>query len=120
MREESGKNTAVPLEIQNPVVALVIIKIGTMVKNIEAAQNTLPFPMITDFPLTVSVFLLRKFILSEPKPNDTMLVSIRPVRNGFGFTVKMLLQISIPLLILLCLPLLMLLSSLNRIIVFVA
>ena len=120
MREESGKNTAVPLEIQNPVVAPAIIKTGTMVKNIEDAQNTLPFPMITDFPLTVTVFLLRKFILSEPKPNDTMLVSNRPVRSGFGFTVKTLLQISIPLLILLCSPLLMLLLSLIRIILFVA
>ena len=64
MREESGKNTAVPLEIQNPVVAPAIIKTGTMVKNIEAAQNILPFPMITDFPLTVSVFLSSFFSLS--------------------------------------------------------
>lgn len=120
MREESGKNTAVPSEIQNPVVVHAIIKTGTTVKNIEVAQNTLPFPMITDFPLTVSVFLLRKFILSEPKLNDTMLVSNRPVRSGFGFTAKMLQKISIPLLILLCLPLLMLFSSLNRIILFVA
>lgn len=45
MKEESGKNTAVPSEIQNRLFAIVIIKIGTMVKNIEAAQNTLPFPM---------------------------------------------------------------------------
>lgn len=76
-----------------------------------------------DYRLSIDrdcVFLLRKFILSEPKPNDTMLVSNRPVRNGFGVTVKMLQKISIPLLILLCLPLLMLFSSLNRIILFVA
>lgn len=63
MKEESDKNIAVPSEIQNPAVVPVIIKTGTMVKNIEAAQNTLPFPMIIDFPLTVTVFLLRKFIL---------------------------------------------------------
>lgn len=62
----------------------------------------------------------KKIILLEPKLNDTMLVSNKLVRNGFGFTVKMLQKISIPLLILLCLPLLMLLSSLNRIILFVA
>ena len=120
MREESDKNIVVSSEIQNPAVVPVIIKTGTMARKTKAAQNTLPFPMITDFPLTVTVSLLRKFIRLEPKPDDTMLVSIRPVRNGFGFTVKMLLQISIPLLILLCLPLLMLLSSLNRIILFVA
>ena len=120
MNEESDKNIVVPSEIQNPAVVPVTIKTGTTVKNIEAAQNTLPFPMITDFPLTVTVSLLRKFIRLEPKLNDTMLVSNRPVRSGFGFTVKMLLQISILLLILLCLPLLMLLSSLNRIILFVA
>ena len=63
MKEESDKNIVVPSEIQNPVVVHAIIKTGTTVKNIEVAQNTLPFPMITDFPLTVSVFLLRKFIL---------------------------------------------------------
>lgn len=120
MKEESDKNIAVPSEIQNRLFALVIIKIGTMVKNIKAVQNTLPYLMITDFLLIVTVSLLRKFILSEPKPNDTMLVSNRPVRSGFGFTVKMLQKISIPLLILLYSPLLMLLSSLNRIILFVA
>ena len=119
MKEESDKNIVVPSEIQNPVVVHAIIKTGTTVKNIKAVKNTLPFPMIIDFPLTVTVFLLRKFILSEPKPNDTMLVSNRPVRSGFGFTVKTLLQISIPLLILLCSPLLMLLLSLIRIILFV-
>ena len=119
-KDESDKNTAVPSEIQNPAVVPVIIKTGTMARKTKAAQNTLPFPMITDFPLTVTVSLLRKFILSEPKLNDTMLVSNRPVRNGFGFTVKILQKISIPLLILLCLPLLMLLLSLNRIILFVA
>ena len=102
MKEESGKNIAVPSEIQNPAVVPAIIKTGTMARKTKATQNTLPFPMITDFPLTVTVFLLRKFILSEPKPNDTMFVSNRPVRSGFGFTVKMLLQISIPLFILLC------------------
>lgn len=62
----------------------------------------------------------KKIYSLEPKLNDTMLVSNKLVRNGFGFTVKMLQKISIPLLILLCLPLLMLLSSLNRIILFVA
>ena len=62
----------------------------------------------------------KKIYSLRTEPNDTMLVSNRPVRSGFGFTVKMLQKISIPLLILLCLPLLMLLSSLNRIILFVA
>lgn len=63
MKEDSGKNIVVLSEIQNPAVVPAIIKTGTMVKNIEVAQNTLPFPMITDFLLTVSVFLLRKFML---------------------------------------------------------
>ena len=120
MKEESDKNIVVPSEIQNPAVVPAIIKTGTMARKTKAAQNTLPYLMITDFLLTVTVSLLRKFIRLEPKPNDTMLVSNRPVRSDFGFTMKMLLQISIPLLILLCSPLLMLLSSLNRIILFVA
>ena len=63
MKEESDKNIVAPSEIQNRLFALVIIKTGTMARKTKAAQNTLPFPMITDFPLTVSVFLLRKFIL---------------------------------------------------------
>ena len=120
MKEDSGKNIAVPSEILNPAVAPAIIKTGTMARKTKAAQNTLPYLMITDFLLTVTVSLLRKFILLEPKLNDTMLVSSRQVRNGVGFTVKTLQKISILLLILLCLPLLMLLSSLIRIILFVA
>lgn len=63
MKEELGKNIAVLSEILNLAVAPAIIKTGTMVKNIEVAQNKLPFLMITDFPLTVSAFHLRKSML---------------------------------------------------------
>ena len=60
MKEESDKNIVVPSEIQNSVVVPVIIKTGTTVKNIKAVKNTLPFPMITDFPLTVTVISFKK------------------------------------------------------------
>lgn len=63
MKEDSGKNIAVPSGIQNPAVVPAIIKTGTTARKTKAAQNTLPFPIITDFPLTVSVFHLRKFML---------------------------------------------------------
>ena len=63
VKEESGKNIAVPSEIQNPAVAPAIIKTGTTARKTKASQNTLPYLMITDFPLTVSVYLLRKFML---------------------------------------------------------
>ena len=63
MKEESDKNIVVPSEIQNPAVVPAIIKTGTMARKTKAAQNTLPYLMITDFLLTVTVSLLRKFRL---------------------------------------------------------
>ena len=66
MKEDSGKNIAVPSEIQNPAVTPAIIKTETMARKTKDAQNTLPYLMITDFLLTVTVSLLRKFILLEP------------------------------------------------------
>ena len=63
MKEDSGKNIAVPSEILNPAVVPAIIKTGTMARKTKAAQNTLPYLMITDFLLTVTVSLLRKFML---------------------------------------------------------
>jgi len=47
----------------------------------------LRFPMITDFLLTVTVFPLKRFILSGLKLNAIIRALSRPVKKGFGFTV---------------------------------
>lgn len=60
MKEESAKNIAVPSEIQNPAVVPAIIKTGTMARKTKAAQNTLPYLMITDFLLTVTGISFKK------------------------------------------------------------
>jgi flavin reductase (DIM6/NTAB) family NADH-FMN oxidoreductase RutF len=45
----------------NAATALATIKTGTTVRKTRAAQNMLLFPMITDFQLTVSVFLSKNY-----------------------------------------------------------
>ena len=79
-------------DLKHPSV-LAITSVGTMERKIVAVPNMLLFLMITDFPLTVNVFLSRKSTHSELKPSVTTHVSNRQVRKDFGYIASTLLRI---------------------------
>ena len=110
---ETGRNTAAHWNSLKTKAVCAITNAGIMARKIEDAPNILLFPMITDFPLTVTVFRLRKFTHCEQKSNVTMHVSSRQDRSVCEYMVLTPFKIWILLLILLCLLLLLLLSSLS-------
>ena len=90
---ELVRNTAVRSDdLKHPSV-LAITSVGTMERKIVAVPNMLLFLMITDFPLTVNVFLSRKSTHSELKPSVTTHVSNSQVRKDFGYIASTLLRI---------------------------
>ena len=107
---EPGRNTAAHWNSLKTKAVCAITNAGIMARKIEDAPNILLFPM---FPLTVTVFRLRKFTHCEQKSNVTMHVSSRQGKSVCGYAVLTPFKIWILLLILLCLLLLLLLSSLS-------
>lgn len=89
---EHVKNFAVRSKIQKLLPVSAIINAGITARKTEAAQNTLPFPMITGFLLTVSLLNLNLFTVSEQNVKDTIQDSSQPGRKDFGFAIKILLK----------------------------
>ncbi|MFQ9827880.1 MAG: transposase [Oscillospiraceae bacterium] len=90
-----GRNTAARSASPRPVFALVTTKTGTTARKTEAARNIKPFPMTTDFPLTVAASVSREHTPCVQSASVTILASNPQVRNGCGCAMEPARQTSI-------------------------
>ena len=86
---ELVRSIAALSNVQNQAVVPVTIKTGTMAKRIAAVRNMLLFLMIIDSPLTVNVFLSRKFMHFVPSLNAITPALNQQVRNASGYMASM-------------------------------
>ena len=79
-----GRNSAARSASPRPVFALVTTRIGTTARRTGAARNIRPFPMTTDFPLTVAASVSREHTPCVQSASVTIPASNPQVRNACG------------------------------------
>ena len=79
-----ARNTAAPSASPRPVFALVTTKTGITGRKTGAARNIKPFPMTTDFPLTVAASVSREHTPCVQSASVTIPASNPQVRNACG------------------------------------
>ena len=79
-----ARNTAARSASPRPVFALVTTRIGTTARRTGAARNIRPFPMTTDFPLTVAASVSRGYTPCVQSASATIPASNPQVRNACG------------------------------------
>ena len=90
-----ARNTAARSASPRPAFAPATTKTGTTARKTGAARNIKPFPMTTDFPLTVAASVSREHTPCVQSASVTILASNPQVRNGCGCAMETARQTSI-------------------------